>query len=153
MSFSTSFLLCCLVTLIQKCLRAYKSATLWIIIFVFHFVVDQPGQNSTCDSEGTGEASPWAHELAGLHSDAGHLPGTRSGTKMTQHSGGIENEHRTLVDVSFSVFLLLELLIPNKANVFYAMSTTANFDFVLRQSPNGQKKPLTATSSLGLFTK
>lgn len=46
-----------------------------------------------------------------------------------------------------------ELLIPDKANVFYAMSTTANFDFVLRQFPKGQKKPLRATSSLGRFTK
>ncbi|XP_035852433.1 ral guanine nucleotide dissociation stimulator-like 1 [Sander lucioperca] len=46
-----------------------------------------------------------------------------------------------------------ELLIPDKANVFYAMSTTANFDFVLRQFPAGQKKPLRATSSLGRYTK
>ncbi|TKS92449.1 Ral guanine nucleotide dissociation stimulator-like 1 [Collichthys lucidus] len=46
-----------------------------------------------------------------------------------------------------------ELLIPDKANVFYAMSTTANFDFVLRQFSKGQKKPLTATSSLGRYTK
>ncbi|XP_028267576.1 ral guanine nucleotide dissociation stimulator-like 1 isoform X2 [Parambassis ranga] len=46
-----------------------------------------------------------------------------------------------------------ELLIPDKANVFYAMSTTANFDFVLRQYHKGQKKPLRPTSSLGRFTK
>ncbi|XP_070779114.1 ral guanine nucleotide dissociation stimulator-like 1 [Enoplosus armatus] len=46
-----------------------------------------------------------------------------------------------------------ELLIPDKANVFYAMSTTANYDFVLRQFPKGQKKPLRATSSLGRHTK
>ncbi|XP_019963892.1 ral guanine nucleotide dissociation stimulator-like 1 isoform X2 [Paralichthys olivaceus] len=46
-----------------------------------------------------------------------------------------------------------ELLIPDKANVFYAMSTSANFDFVLRQFPKGQKKPLRATSSLGRYTK
>ncbi|XP_037648389.1 ral guanine nucleotide dissociation stimulator-like 1 isoform X1 [Sebastes umbrosus] len=46
-----------------------------------------------------------------------------------------------------------ELLIPDKANVFYAMSTMANFDFVLRQFPKGQKKPLRATSSLGRYTK
>ncbi|XP_022603693.1 ral guanine nucleotide dissociation stimulator-like 1 [Seriola dumerili] len=46
-----------------------------------------------------------------------------------------------------------ELLIPDKANVFYAMSTTANFDFVLRQFPKGQKKPLRATSSLGRYSK
>uniref|UniRef100_A0A3P8TK90 Ral guanine nucleotide dissociation stimulator-like 1 n=1 Tax=Amphiprion percula TaxID=161767 RepID=A0A3P8TK90_AMPPE len=46
-----------------------------------------------------------------------------------------------------------ELLIPDKANVFYAMSTTANFDFVLRKYHKGQKKPLRATSSLGRFTK
>lgn len=46
-----------------------------------------------------------------------------------------------------------ELLIPDKANVFYAMSTTANFDFVLRQFSKGQKKPLKATSSLGRYTK
>ncbi|XP_041832945.1 ral guanine nucleotide dissociation stimulator-like [Melanotaenia boesemani] len=46
-----------------------------------------------------------------------------------------------------------ELLIPDKANVFYAMSTTANFDFVLRQYHKGQRKPLRATSSLGRLTK
>ncbi|XP_068193722.1 ral guanine nucleotide dissociation stimulator-like 1 [Antennarius striatus] len=46
-----------------------------------------------------------------------------------------------------------ELLIPDKANVFYAMSTMANFDFVLRKSCHGQKKPLRATSSLGRYTK
>uniref|UniRef100_A0A3P8WF04 Ral guanine nucleotide dissociation stimulator-like 3a n=1 Tax=Cynoglossus semilaevis TaxID=244447 RepID=A0A3P8WF04_CYNSE len=46
-----------------------------------------------------------------------------------------------------------ELLIPDKSNVFYAMSTAANFDFVLRPLPKGQKKPLKATSSLGRFTK
>ncbi|XP_039978752.1 ral guanine nucleotide dissociation stimulator-like 1 isoform X2 [Xiphias gladius] len=46
-----------------------------------------------------------------------------------------------------------EFLIPDKANVFYAMSTMANFDFVLRQFPKGQKKPLRATSSLGRYTK
>ncbi|XP_029914341.1 ral guanine nucleotide dissociation stimulator-like 1 isoform X2 [Myripristis murdjan] len=46
-----------------------------------------------------------------------------------------------------------ELLIPDKANVFYAMSTTANFDFVLRQFSKIQKKPLRATSSLGQYTK
>ncbi|XP_037112505.1 ral guanine nucleotide dissociation stimulator-like 1 [Syngnathus acus] len=46
-----------------------------------------------------------------------------------------------------------ELLIPDKANVFYAMSTTANFDFVLRRFLKGHKKPLRATSSLGRYTK
>ncbi|KAM8843879.1 ral guanine nucleotide dissociation stimulator-like 1 [Spinachia spinachia] len=46
-----------------------------------------------------------------------------------------------------------ELLIPDKANVFYAMSTVANFDFVLRQFHKGQKNPLNATSSLGRFAK
>ncbi|XP_049600892.1 ral guanine nucleotide dissociation stimulator-like 1 [Syngnathus scovelli] len=46
-----------------------------------------------------------------------------------------------------------ELLIPDKANVFYAMSTTANFDFVLRRFHKGNKKPLRATSSLGRYTK
>lgn len=46
-----------------------------------------------------------------------------------------------------------ELLIPDKANVFYAMSTTANFDFVLRKYEQDQKKPLSATRSLGRYTK
>ncbi|XP_049924934.1 ral guanine nucleotide dissociation stimulator-like 1 isoform X1 [Epinephelus moara] len=46
-----------------------------------------------------------------------------------------------------------ELHIPDKANVFYAMSTTANFDFVLRHFAKGQKKPLKATMSLGRYTK
>ncbi|KAG9343952.1 hypothetical protein JZ751_013341 [Albula glossodonta] len=41
-----------------------------------------------------------------------------------------------------------ELLIPDKANVFYAMSTTANYDFILRQRRKGHRKPLGSTSSL-----
>ncbi|CAL1588642.1 unnamed protein product [Knipowitschia caucasica] len=46
-----------------------------------------------------------------------------------------------------------ELLIPDKANVFYAMSTTANFDFILRKYEQDQKKLLSATRSLGRYTK
>uniref|UniRef100_A0A1A7ZUD0 Ral guanine nucleotide dissociation stimulator-like 3 n=1 Tax=Nothobranchius furzeri TaxID=105023 RepID=A0A1A7ZUD0_NOTFU len=42
-----------------------------------------------------------------------------------------------------------ELLIPDNANVFYAMSTTANFDFVLRQNHKCQKKLLRAAASRG----
>lgn len=34
-----------------------------------------------------------------------------------------------------------ELLIPDKANVFYAMSTSANYDFVLRHCPKGYRRP------------
>ncbi|KAJ8345149.1 hypothetical protein SKAU_G00293420 [Synaphobranchus kaupii] len=45
-----------------------------------------------------------------------------------------------------------ELLIPDKANVFYAMSTTANYDFILRQRRKGHRKPLGSTSSLGSQT-
>ncbi|KAJ7992694.1 hypothetical protein DPEC_G00281340 [Dallia pectoralis] len=46
-----------------------------------------------------------------------------------------------------------ELIIPDKANVFYAMSTSANYDFVLHQRPRGHKKPLCATASLGRYSK
>ncbi|XP_010873282.2 ral guanine nucleotide dissociation stimulator-like 1 isoform X2 [Esox lucius] len=46
-----------------------------------------------------------------------------------------------------------ELIIPDKANVFYAMSTSANYDFVLHQRPKSQKKPLCATASLGRYSK
>ncbi|XP_059204472.1 ral guanine nucleotide dissociation stimulator-like 1 isoform X1 [Centropristis striata] len=64
-------------------------------------------------------------------------------------------EHMNWQDFSLSQVISQdrELLIPDKANVFYAMSTTANFDFVLRQFSKGQKKPLKATSSLGRYTK
>ncbi|XP_037400395.1 ral guanine nucleotide dissociation stimulator-like 1 isoform X3 [Pygocentrus nattereri] len=41
-----------------------------------------------------------------------------------------------------------ELLIPDKANVYYAMSTSANYDFVLRQCPKGQRKQLTRSVSM-----
>ncbi|CAL8269678.1 unnamed protein product [Gadus morhua 'NCC'] len=40
-----------------------------------------------------------------------------------------------------------ELLIPEKANVFYAMSTTANYDFVLRQRWKTPSRPLCSSSS------
>ncbi|XP_034055878.1 ral guanine nucleotide dissociation stimulator-like 1 isoform X1 [Gymnodraco acuticeps] len=70
----------------------------------------------------------------------------------------LEKHHLELMDwQDFTLTQLIsserELLIPDKANVFYAMSTTANFDFVLRQYPKGQKKPLRATCSLGRNTK
>lgn len=56
--------------------------------------------------------------------------------------------------VTFSPgFLFAELVIPDKANVFYAMSTTANFDFVLRQQRKGQKKVLRASASLSRLVK
>ncbi|MCJ8739375.1 hypothetical protein PDJAM_G00046480 [Pangasius djambal] len=41
-----------------------------------------------------------------------------------------------------------ELIIPDKANVFYAMSTSANYDFVLRRCPKGQRKQLTRSASM-----
>ncbi|XP_036445365.1 ral guanine nucleotide dissociation stimulator-like 1 isoform X1 [Colossoma macropomum] len=41
-----------------------------------------------------------------------------------------------------------ELLIPDKANVYYAMSTSANYDFVLRHYPKGQRKQLTRSVSM-----
>ncbi|RVE69081.1 hypothetical protein OJAV_G00074170 [Oryzias javanicus] len=46
-----------------------------------------------------------------------------------------------------------ELVIPDKANVFYAMSTAANFDFVLRQQRKSQKKVLRASASLSRLMK
>ncbi|XP_048848148.1 ral guanine nucleotide dissociation stimulator-like 1 isoform X2 [Brienomyrus brachyistius] len=45
-----------------------------------------------------------------------------------------------------------ELLIPDKANVFYAMSTSANYDFILRQQRSCQKKrPLGSSRSFRLL--
>ncbi|XP_059414860.1 ral guanine nucleotide dissociation stimulator-like 1 [Carassius carassius] len=41
-----------------------------------------------------------------------------------------------------------ELHIPEKANVYYAMSTSANYDFVLRRCPKGQRKQLIRSISL-----
>ncbi|TSK87520.1 Choline transporter-like protein 2 [Bagarius yarrelli] len=48
-----------------------------------------------------------------------------------------------------------ELIIPDKANVFYAMSTSANYDFVLRRCSKGQRKQLgrSASMSAGRSTK
>lgn len=43
---------------------------------------------------------------------------------------------------------VVELHIPDKANVFYAMSTSANYDFVLRRCPKGQRKQLIRSVSL-----
>ncbi|TRY97306.1 hypothetical protein DNTS_020593 [Danionella cerebrum] len=41
-----------------------------------------------------------------------------------------------------------ELQIPDKANVFYAMSSSANYDFVLRRCSKGQRKQLKRSISL-----
>ncbi|KAI1884026.1 hypothetical protein AGOR_G00222140 [Albula goreensis] len=64
-------------------------------------------------------------------------------------------EKHNLDSISYEDFTLSqvlphdkELLIPDKANVFYAMSTTANYDFILRQRRKGHRKPLGSTSSL-----
>nr|XP_046187803.1 ral guanine nucleotide dissociation stimulator-like 1 isoform X2 [Oncorhynchus gorbuscha] len=64
-------------------------------------------------------------------------------------------EHLTCQDFTLTQLISQEreLLIPDKANVFYAMCTSANFDFVLHQCPLGQRKPLCATSSLGRYSK
>ncbi|XP_032383216.1 ral guanine nucleotide dissociation stimulator-like 1 isoform X2 [Etheostoma spectabile] len=42
-----------------------------------------------------------------------------------------------------------ELQIPDKANVFYAMCTSANYDFVLRQRWRSHRRHLGSSSSLG----
>ncbi|KAK7940168.1 hypothetical protein WMY93_003494 [Mugilogobius chulae] len=64
-------------------------------------------------------------------------------------------EHMNWTDFTLTQVISVEreLLIPDKANVFYAMSTTANFDFVLRKYEQDQKKVLSATRSLGRNTK
>uniref|UniRef100_A0A3B4BEU2 Ral guanine nucleotide dissociation stimulator-like 3a n=1 Tax=Periophthalmus magnuspinnatus TaxID=409849 RepID=A0A3B4BEU2_9GOBI len=64
-------------------------------------------------------------------------------------------EHMNFADFTLTQVISSEreLLIPDKANVFYAMSTTANFDFVLRKYEQDQKKPLSSTQSLGRYTK
>lgn len=46
-----------------------------------------------------------------------------------------------------------ELLIPDKANVFYAMCTSANYDFVLRHCPKAHSRHPLSTSSLGSLTR
>lgn len=68
---------------VQCCGWLSPSRNLFIKVFnstsnSLSFTVNQPGQNCTGDSKGIGETSPWAHELAGLHPDAAHLPGKRS---------------------------------------------------------------------------
>ncbi|KAJ3601074.1 hypothetical protein NHX12_032047 [Muraenolepis orangiensis] len=64
-------------------------------------------------------------------------------------------EHMSFQDFSLSQLISQdrELLIPDKANVFYAMSTTANFDFVLRRFSKNHKMPLRSAVSLGRSTK
>uniref|UniRef100_A0A672Z2W8 Uncharacterized protein n=1 Tax=Sphaeramia orbicularis TaxID=375764 RepID=A0A672Z2W8_9TELE len=43
---------------------------------------------------------------------------------------------------TFYVYLLPELRIPDNANVFYAMNSTANYDFVLKK--RGSLRPVRA---------
>ncbi|CAM4337557.1 unnamed protein product [Leuciscus chuanchicus] len=64
-------------------------------------------------------------------------------------------QKHNLEDVSEQDFTLVQLLaqgrelhIPEKSNVFYAMSTSANYDFVLRRCPKGQRKQLVRSVSL-----
>ncbi|KAA0706119.1 Ral guanine nucleotide dissociation stimulator-like 1 [Triplophysa tibetana] len=68
-------------------------------------------------------------------------------------------QKHNLEDVSEQEFTLVQLLaqgrelhIPEKANVFYAMSTSANYDFVLRKCPKGQRKHLSRSVSHVLRT-
>ncbi|XP_056228503.1 ral guanine nucleotide dissociation stimulator-like 1 isoform X1 [Seriola aureovittata] len=69
-------------------------------------------------------------------------------------------EKHNMEDVSCHDFSLCqklnngkELLIPDKANVFYAMCTTANYDFVLRQHWRSPGKHLGSSSSPGAQPK
>ncbi|XP_051995445.1 ral guanine nucleotide dissociation stimulator-like 1 isoform X2 [Xyrauchen texanus] len=64
-------------------------------------------------------------------------------------------QKHNLEDVSGQDFSLIQVLaqgrelhIPEKANVFYAMSTSANYDFVLRRCLKGQRKQLIRSVSL-----
>ncbi|XP_016295681.1 ral guanine nucleotide dissociation stimulator-like 1 [Sinocyclocheilus anshuiensis] len=64
-------------------------------------------------------------------------------------------QKHNLEDVSEQDFTLVQVLaqgrelhIPEKANVYYAMSTSANYDFVLRRCPKGQRKQLIRSVSL-----
>ncbi|XP_059416949.1 ral guanine nucleotide dissociation stimulator-like 1 [Carassius carassius] len=64
-------------------------------------------------------------------------------------------QKHNLEDVSEQDFTLVQVLaqdrelhIPKKANVYYAMSTSANYDFVLRRCPKGQRKQLMRSVSL-----
>ncbi|XP_056309136.1 ral guanine nucleotide dissociation stimulator-like 1 [Danio aesculapii] len=64
-------------------------------------------------------------------------------------------QKHNLEDVSEQEFTLIQVLaqgrelhIPEKANVFYAMSTSANYDFVLRRCPKDQRKQLIRSISL-----
>ncbi|XP_070684176.1 ral guanine nucleotide dissociation stimulator-like 1 [Pempheris klunzingeri] len=65
-------------------------------------------------------------------------------------------EKHNMEDVSCHDFSLCQMLnsgkelqIPDKANVFYAMSTTANYDFVLRQRWRSHRRHLGSSSSPG----
>uniref|UniRef100_A0A673N4I7 Ral guanine nucleotide dissociation stimulator-like 3a n=1 Tax=Sinocyclocheilus rhinocerous TaxID=307959 RepID=A0A673N4I7_9TELE len=64
-------------------------------------------------------------------------------------------QKHNLEDVSEQDFTLVQVLaqgrelhVPEKANVYYAMSTSANYDFVLRRCPKGQRKQLIRSVSL-----
>ncbi|XP_052407607.1 ral guanine nucleotide dissociation stimulator-like 1 [Carassius gibelio] len=64
-------------------------------------------------------------------------------------------QKHNLEDASEQDFTLVQVLaqgrelhIPKKANVYYAMSTSANYDFVLRRCPKGQRKQLMRSVSL-----
>ncbi|XP_050962652.1 ral guanine nucleotide dissociation stimulator-like 1 [Labeo rohita] len=64
-------------------------------------------------------------------------------------------QKHNLEDVSEQDFTLVQVLtqgrelhIPEKANVYYAMSTSANYDFVLRRCSKGQRKQLIRSVSL-----
>ncbi|KAG7491598.1 hypothetical protein MATL_G00005350 [Megalops atlanticus] len=68
-------------------------------------------------------------------------------------------EKHNLEDVSYQDFTLSQVLsqdkelrIPDKANVFYAMSTSANYDFILRRRWKSHRRPLGSSSSLGSLT-
>lgn len=92
-----------------------------------------------------------------------HMDGQNFGLTqvISQHKGqgsslkstNISKKNKTHPTFPLPFSLLAELVIPDKANVFYAMSTTANFDFVLRQQRKGQKKVLRATASLSRLVK
>uniref|UniRef100_A0A3Q1GMG5 Ral guanine nucleotide dissociation stimulator-like 3a n=1 Tax=Acanthochromis polyacanthus TaxID=80966 RepID=A0A3Q1GMG5_9TELE len=68
-------------------------------------------------------------------------------------------EKHNMEDVSSNDFRLCQMLnngklqIPDKANVFYAMCTTANYDFVLRQRWKSHGRHLGSSSSPGAQPK
>lgn len=113
----------------------------------------ESGQDAGCHQEGHDQTQLRAGEDGGIRTDAKNLWRQRWGVTLQTAFGSVFTSAfclltnvadyccwllLSLLPAHFTSLVSVELRIPDNANVFYAMNSTANYDFVLKKRGLGR---------------